>query len=231
MTHPRLYINHIAGLDRFIALEYGRVDDGQPPGSCRGVGESFGFIHDAPGGPVVGFKITDFSRFDAEAPAVAEIWEGPRFDAPLLGLSGVSAGEVAMAARALLVPANTLNRVYFEAAIDEQENAQRALELWLACLQAGDSTAHLGLGYTLYELGRSHESYRHLRRYTEIAPYGAWNWCWLGKVAEQLGEYAEARRAYRRAIDLEATGADETDARERLTALWGSGVIDAEDMS
>jgi hypothetical protein len=26
----RLYLNHIAELDRFVALEYGRVDDGQP---------------------------------------------------------------------------------------------------------------------------------------------------------------------------------------------------------
>ena len=32
--------------------------------------------------------------------------------------------------------------------------------------------AHFGLGYTLYDLGRFQEAYRHLRHYTEIAPHG-----------------------------------------------------------
>jgi tetratricopeptide (TPR) repeat protein len=219
MSHPRLHITHIAGLDSFVALEFGRVDDGQPAESWRGIGNWFHYLHDGSDGPVVGFKIAEFSRFDPEAAAVAAIWEGPRFDAPLLGLSGVSAGEIVVAARPVLGAANTLNRMYFEAALDEQEDPERALELWSACLQSGDFSAHLGLGYTLYELGRAHEAYQHLRRYTEIAPHGAWNWCWLGKAAEELAEVEEARRAYERAIELEERGNDVTEARERLEML------------
>src|SRR4051794_27232828 len=46
--------------------------------------------------------------------------------------------------------------------------------------------AHFALGYTLYELGRFKEAYRHLRYYTEISPQGAWNWCWLGKAAQAV---------------------------------------------
>ncbi len=33
--------------------------------------------------------------------------------------------------------------------------------------------AHFALGYTLYELGRYHEAYRHLRYYAQIAPASA----------------------------------------------------------
>ena len=42
---PRLYLNHISGLDWLIALEFGRVDDAQPQENWRGVSESFGFLH------------------------------------------------------------------------------------------------------------------------------------------------------------------------------------------
>lgn len=30
LASPRLYLNHVSGLDWLIALEFGRVDDGQP---------------------------------------------------------------------------------------------------------------------------------------------------------------------------------------------------------
>jgi hypothetical protein len=43
--------------------------------------------------------------------------------------------------------------------------------------------AHFALRYTVYELGRHREAYRHLRHYTEIAPHCSWNWCWYGKAA------------------------------------------------
>ena len=79
--------------------------------------------------------------------------------------------------------------------------------------------AHFGLGYTLYDLGRPQEAYRHLRHYTEIAPCGSWNWCWLGKAAEALGETSEARTAYERALELEDEGGEETDAAELLGRL------------
>jgi tetratricopeptide (TPR) repeat protein len=212
-----LYLNHIAELDWLIALEFGRVDDAQPRDHWRGVSESFGFLCESPGGAEVGFKVLDFSAFDPDEPEVAEIWDGPRFDAPVLGLRGVSAGEIILAARALFGPHSSINRAYFSAAIDA--DADEALGLWLACLQAGDPMAHFGLGYMLYDLGRYREACRHLRHYTEIAPCGAWNWCWLGKAAEAVGETGEARVAYERALELEREDGEETDAAELLGRL------------
>ncbi len=218
MTVPKLYLNHITGLDWLVALEFGRVDDGQPSENWRGVSEAFGFLHSEPGGPEVGFKVLDFSQFDPDDPEVAEIWDGPRFDAPALGLRASTAGEIVLAARALFGDESSINRQFFSAAIDAE--GEEALGLWLACLQAGDSMAHYGLGYTLYGLGRFQEAYRHLRHYTEISPCGSWNWCWLGKAAEALGEISEARAAYERAIELEDSD-EETDAALLLALLDG----------
>jgi tetratricopeptide (TPR) repeat protein len=194
-----------------------RVDDAQPPDNWRGVCESFGFLNQEPEGPEVGFKILGFSRFDPESREVAEIWGDPRFDVPVLGLRAVTAGEIVLAARALFGEQSSINRQFFNAAIEAQ--GEEALDLWLACLQSGDAMAHFGLGYTLYELGRVKEAYRHLRHYAEIAPCGSWNWCWLGKAAEAVGELAEARAAYERALGLERNGADESDAQVLLEQL------------
>ena len=172
------------------------------------------------GGRVVGFKVLDFSTFDVDDEDVGEIWVGPRFDAPLLGLRDVPAGEVVLAARALLGEESTVNRDFFNAAIEERD-LQEARSLWLSCLQAGDSMAHYGLGYTLYELGDYLQAYRHLRHYSEIAPHGSWIWFWVGKAAEAVGEREEAIAAYTRALELEAEGDEETDAAERLKPLIG----------
>lgn len=81
--------------------------------------------------------------------------------------------------------------------------------------------AHFGLGYTLLELGRDREAYRHLRYYAEIAPAHPWNHCWFGKAAAAIGEVEEARSAYLRAIELTEAGGDETDAPELLAELEG----------
>ena len=78
--------------------------------------------------------------------------------------------------------------------------------------------AHFALGYTLYDLGRYHEAYRHLRYYAQIAPAHPWNWCWFGRAAAGIGELGEARSAYERAIEL-GDGEDETDATDLLGEL------------
>ncbi|MDP9384210.1 MAG: hypothetical protein M3P50_03065 [Actinomycetota bacterium] len=217
MSPPRLYLNHIAELDWLIALEFGRVDDGQPSEHWDGVTEDFGWLNDAPDGRVLGFKVLDFSEFDADDEDVEEIWDGPRFDVPVLGLTEVTAGEIVIAARAFFGGCSSINRAYFDEAVELQGEA--AVDMWLGCLQAGDAMAHFGLGYTLFELGRFHDAYRHLRHYAEIAPAGPWNWCWFGKAAAAIGELDEARAAYRRAISLEQDGEDETDAAELLAAI------------
>lgn len=220
MSLPRIYLNQDGDLDWLIALEFGRVADGTPPEHWRGVGddEDFGYLHEGAGGPIVGFEVKRYSTFDPENPSVAEIWTAAYFEVPLLGLARANAGEVILAARALLGSASTLNRAYFDAAVNAQdEGPNESLQRWLQCLQTGDSMAHFALGYTLFELGRHHEAYRHLRYYVGIAPAGAWNWCWLGRAAASIGETDEAREALERAILLDKDG--ETDAREQLAAL------------
>jgi tetratricopeptide (TPR) repeat protein len=214
---PTLYLNQSAELDWLIALEFGRVDDGQPPENWRGVNEQLGFLHDGPGGPVCGFKINDFSQFDPEAPGLEQIWGEPQFNVPVLGLSSAGVGEIVLAVRALFGHRNTINRELFNNATNS--TGRRALGMWLACLQAGDSMAHFGLGYTLYELGRHSEAYRHLRHYTEISPCGSWNWCWFGKAAAAVGEIEEARAAFTRALQLTSEGGEETEAAELLEEL------------
>lgn len=216
--HPRLYINHAPELDWLIALEFGRVDDAQPPDNWRGISEQLGLLYDEPGGRCLGFKVLGFSGFDPGAEEADDVWAGPRFDVPLVGLSGASVGEIVLATRAFLGDEPTINRVYFNDAAATHD-LDEALALWSCCLEAGDSMAHFGLGYTLHGANRYQEAYRHLRHYAEIAPCGAWNWCWLGRAAEAVGELTEARDAYERAVELEAAGGDETDAEERLARL------------
>jgi hypothetical protein len=50
-----------------------------------------------PEGPEIGLKILDFSTFDPEDQEVSEIWDGPRFDVPVLDLKESTAGENALA--------------------------------------------------------------------------------------------------------------------------------------
>lgn len=217
----RLFLNHISSLDWLIALEFGRVDEGQPSDCWRGVNEHVGFLHDGPDGDEVGFKVLDPSSLDLDDEESAELWDGPRFTVPVLGLASASAAEIITAYRALFGDNDTVNRWYFDAATGA-ETLEDALGNWLACLSAGDSMAHYGLGYTLLDLGRDAEAYRHLRHYTEIAPCNPWAWSYFGRAAVARGETTEARAAYERAIELEDEGREETDAREHLAELDAS---------
>ena len=217
---PRLFVSHDKDFHWLIALEYGRVGEDQPQGCWHVVSDDCAYLLDAPEGRVVGFRINDFHTFDPDEPEVEAIWEGPRFDAPILGLTNATAGEIAIAARHHFGDRDSLNRAIFGVATGHE--GEEALTHWTHCLESGDAMAHFALGYTLFELGRLTEAYGHLRHYTEIAPMGAWNWHWYGQAAEALGEITEARRAYRRAIELDdpdEDGDSETDAVERLAAL------------
>jgi tetratricopeptide (TPR) repeat protein len=208
----------MADEDRLMALEFGRVFDGQLAANWRDIGENFGFLHDGSDGPVVGFGVDGFSGFNVDDPDVAAIWTDARFEVPLLGLPAASAGEIILAARPLLGDHSTINRELFDAAISSQdEDPRQALSMWLACLEAGDSMAHFALGYTLFDLGRYREAYRHLRYYAQISPGAAWNWCWLGKAAQAIGELDEAIQSYARAVEL--ADEEETDAPLLLAEL------------
>jgi tetratricopeptide (TPR) repeat protein len=217
--HPILYLSHVATRDRLDALEFGRGPDGQLDGCWKGLSDEAAFLLDEPGGEIVGFSVKNFSSFDLDAPEYAPFWDDPIFDAPLLGLTGVPAAEIILAARPFLGGRPTLNRQLFDAACEMGSVDRReALDLWLQCLEAGDTMAHFALGYTMYELGEFPTAYRHLRHYTKIAPAHPWNWAWYGQAAEAIGEDEEAIAAYRRALELRENPGD-TDAGQRLAEL------------
>jgi hypothetical protein len=214
----RLFISYIPDRDHFVAVEFGRAPEGLAPGSWQPVGESAAFLRDGTGRPIVGFGVNHFYAVDLNDPGYAPLWGPVRFTAPLLGLIDASAGEIILAARWFLGGRRTINRRLFDAAVDARSTNQlRSLQLWLDCLESGDAMAHFGVGYTLYELGRPREAYRHLRHYVQLAPANAWNWRWFGLAAEAIGESEEAAWAYERAIDLSD---DETDADSLLQALF-----------
>ncbi len=212
-----LFLNHDPELDWLIALPFGAVSD-ESLGDEILVGDAFRYVSRPGDGAIVGFVARPFSSFDAERPDVARIWREPLFDAPMLGLREASAGEICLAAKAFLRGRATVNRHFFDKALAAKTPADAA-RWWQLCLMAGDSMAHYGLGYTLLDLERPREAYRHLRAYTEIAPLNAWAWCYRGKAAEAIGDTDDARSSYRRAIALETEGDEPTDAPELLAAL------------
>lgn len=220
MATPTLFLSADPGQDYLSAVEFGRVLEGQPPSCWRPLSAEFAYWRPPRARYHRGFHVKRFSEFDVDDPAVAAIWSGQRFNVPLLGVSAATAGEIIVAARAYLGDQPTLNRACF--AVATHTSGEEAHDAWRCCLEAGDGMAHFALGYTLYELERFHEAYRHLRHYTELAPHAAWNWAWLAKAAAAIGETTEARRACARAIELTRAGDDETDAPELLAELAGS---------
>ena len=218
MASPILFLNRDPDLGWLSALEVGRVFDGQHPRCWRPLDERFAYYVPPRARRPRGFHILSFDDFDPED--LPEIWDGPRFTAPLVGLADKPAGEILAAARAHFGDEPSINRVYFNAAT--QTEGEEALAVWRCCLEAGDSMAHFAIGYTLYELVRFHEAYAHIRHYLDLAPHSSWNWCWLGKAAAAIGETAEAEQAYRRALHLTARGHEETDAPELLAELTGT---------
>jgi len=212
-----LYLSHDAECDWLTAVEFGRVDDGQPAENWRPISETFAFLLERSGGPEIGFRFNQFSLLDVAQPDGSEIWAGPRFDVPVLAMRGASAGEIAATSRSFFAGQSSLNRQLFSAAVNAGD--EEALRMWRGCIQAGDAMAHYGLGYTLFTLGRFDEAERHLRYYAAIAPADSWTWCWIGKTAQAVGDLTGARAAYVRALELEAAGSAETDARDLVEHL------------
>jgi tetratricopeptide (TPR) repeat protein len=219
VSETPLYLSHEPGQDWLFALPFGAVSDGQPKERWRDLTDDFAFYVDLETGAVTGFGVQAFSELDVDDEALAEIWTGPRFDAPLLGLTGVSAGEIIIAARAHFGSMPSVNRIWFSAATGK--SGEEALTIWQVCLGAGDSMAHFAIGYTHYELEHYHAAYRHLRHYAELAPAQPWVWVWYAQAAAASGETAEARDACNRALELTEAGSDETDAGDLLESLDG----------
>ena len=199
-------------------LAFGTTNDGLPRERYAAIDEEArsAFILDEDDEVVVGFVVRDYNEgepLELDAPA---FWSGPRFEVPTLGLVGASAGEVVLAVRAHYGDDRaTVDAAHFHAAMDEEDLSEAASQ-WRMALDAGDMKAHYALGYTLCGLGEHRQAYGHLRRYTELVPTNGWAWNWLGQVCEGIGDLAEARAAYERAIEADG---DETDAAERLEDL------------
>ena len=219
MTGPALFLSFDVDLDWLECAPFGVVMDRQGPDRWRGVTAQFGWFLQAPGGAPIGFKVLDFSALDADDRELAGIFSGPRFDVPALGLRAVSAGEILLAAPAFLRGESTVDRRFFDAALGA--SGEEALSYWTGALQAGNCMAHYGAGYTLLDLGRNHEAYRHLRAYTELVAADAWAWAYRAKAAAALGEGAEAIRCCERALELEERYGEETDAGALLAGLSG----------
>lgn len=223
-TEPvRVYLNRIVEYDWLIAIEYGRVDDGQPRANWSEVTEHCGYLHDRPGGRAIGFKITEFTEFLEDCVDDRTTKWVHRFHVPSLGLPEATIPEIATAVVGTFGwESSSHNRFMFDLALGA-EDPDEQLRAWRACLESGDSMAHYGLGTTLLQLGRPHEAYRHLRYYATIAPAEPWVHCWHGKAAEALGLWAEAAAAYSESIAVgDAEEHDGTDAPELLERLLAS---------
>ena len=159
--------------------------------------------------------VNDFVLFEADAEP--DLWEGPSFDCPALGLRDASAGVICTAA-SVYVDGSTIDRVLFWGAVGESD-AEQAVDDWRSVIEAGDLKGHFGIGYTLFELGRFTEAYMHLRTYTDLARYSAWGWNWRGQAALAVGDLDQARECFERTLEVEQIEHVETDAEERLAAL------------
>ncbi len=199
-------------------LAFGTTNDGLPGERYVAIDDEArsAFVLGEDGEVVVGFVVRDYNEgepLELDAPA---FWSGPRFEVPTLGLVGASAGEVVLAVRAHYGDDRaTVDAAHFHSAMAEEDQAEAASQ-WRMALDAGDMKAHYALGYTLCGLGEHRQAYGHLRRYTELVPTNGWAWNWLGQACEGIGDLAEARAAYERAIEADG---DETDAAERLEDL------------
>ncbi len=222
MTGP-LMIHRDPAPDWLAAYELGVVEDGQPERNWHIISEHCRLLYSEPGGRLLGFDTRSFAELDAERLEAEGLFEGPRFDVPMLGLRDATIGEICLAARSYLGEEPSLDIAYFDSAVaaGSAGNLEEAIEQWRLCLEAGGMEAHYGLGYTLLSLDRPHDAYRYLRYYTELTSANAWAWCFRGQAAEAMGELSEARDCYAGALELEREGL-ETDARERLDSL-GAG--------
>ncbi len=210
--------------EQLTVIRFGSVWDGQPEG-CFGQhasDERLLFLFEEPGGPPIAFMVKEPHEFDPQQISDPLVWDGARFEVPVLGLTRATIGEVVLAVQGRFAKDEPTNdAMFFHMAIDAAGEEDLEKEAWCfrMALEAGEQKARYGLGYTLVELGLHREGYEHLRHYTELTPHNSWAWCWLGRACEGLGELGEAERAYRRAIELEHEGGYETDAPELLREL------------
>jgi tetratricopeptide (TPR) repeat protein len=204
-------------LDELIALEYGRVAEGVRGDRWHAVSDRVAYLRDGERGRAVGFTVRELSQLDVDDAGVADVWRPPRFDVPMLGLDGATAGEVILASRAFFAGRPSVG--YYLLTRAAEAHGEEALDLWLAAIEAGEVLAHYGAGRAFFRLGRYREAYRHLRYSASLSPELTWSWYAYGRAAQALGLDGEACDAYDRAVALEDGGGEETGARELLAQM------------
>ena len=78
---------------------------------------------------------------------------------------------------------------------------------------------HNNLGLTLHYLGRSDEALKILKRGTEIQPQFQRTWLTLGFVQSRVGNFQEAKEAFKQAIELGPETGPGKSASEMLSKL------------
>lgn len=218
-------VSYNADRDLLYVLRPDIVIDGPPREALEEPLDGLYLLRDRADGVVVGVVVEEAFAWDVLGNAGDEPWLMDRdfasFSVPTLGLRAAPLGDVVLAAQTTLT-GSTPDVLFFDMAVeasaaDEWPAAER---LWRCCLAAGELKAHYGLGCTLLELGREREALGHLVTYTELTPTLAWAWAYRGRAAWHLGDDAEARACFERAIALEDDeDGPETDAAEYLAEL------------
>lgn len=175
-VRPRLVLDLDPEADTLTTIDFGRIPFGQGDESRLQLTDDFAFCLDAGGGWPVGFLVDRFSSFTTIGLNKPERIEFLRFDAPLLGLANASADHVALEASTQLAGEPTFaRRLWREILSDEQRLFDRRSsaeieEMLVRILQAGDMTAHLGLGAQRLAVGDLRGALTHLRIYVRLAP-------------------------------------------------------------
>ena len=206
--------------DWLSICEFGAVAERKLPGCALLISEHLQFLLRRPRGTVIGFEVWGLHTIgvDAESP---NLWTGPRFRVPVLGLKSAVVAEIVMRARVVHGGCSTpdvlaLERANELSAAGDLTAAEAALREALA---AGLLLAHLRLAGVLAAQGRYDEAYDHARVFTELAPRNSWGWACLGRVCIERGDRVEATAALRRAVRLERAGGYATAAASMLAAL------------
>lgn len=223
ITRRPLRLAHDAERDTLLASAYGAVPHPCLDSHVAGISDHLRFLLRRPGGSVVGFAIDDLSQLDVDEHAPS-LWDGPVFDAPVLGLRKATVAEIILRARTTFT-ASTADVLAMAAsrelaAAGEHAAAEGELRCALGC---GDLRAHLTLAGCLYIQGRYAAAYDHARIYTELAPRDSWGFAWMGRAALELGDEDEALTALRQAVGLERRGSFRTPAGSVLRSFEGSG--------
>ncbi len=111
---------------------------GTSEGGCWvGLSDNIGLLLDQPGGSPVGFKLKAASKFGEQAETAYEVWHGPHFDAPQVGLEDAPIGEVVLADWRCCLEAGEARAAYERACEIEVADGEDAEETDAAELLVG----------------------------------------------------------------------------------------------